>query len=286
MADHALPADADRNNLGPGNIGSWRAHMNALQSVVANNLSSALIMEDDLDWDIRIKSQMVDFAKGTRALTQPLVGGGYADPTLATRASARDVTPLDHDIYPDTAPSTTQAILSPYGDNWDVLWVGHCGVRFPAPDQTIPKGRYAIFNDDTVPTFHHRKTLHEEVHIQYRDQTRIIHHAMGPICTFAYAVSQRGARRILQEIGIESFRGPYDNLMAGFCDRHTCITSQPQYFNHWRAAGSGDRDSEINGFGNGQFREKGFSENIRKSTRLNVHRFLDGASEFDDQFPD
>ena len=287
VADHALPADANRANLGPGNIGSWRAHMNAMQHIVANNLSSALIMEDDLDWDVRIKAQLIDFAKGVRALTQPLAGSGrYIDPTLETRSSADQIKPLGYDLTPESAPSTTPTVKSPYGDNWDILWLGHCGVRFPAPGQTIPKGRYAIRNDETVPSFAHRITLHNEVKENYDDHTRIIHHAMGPICSFAYAVSQRGARRILQEIGIESFTGPYDNLMAAFCDRHTCITSQPQYFNHWRAAGNGDRDSEINGFGNGQFRDKGFSENIRMSVRQNTQRILNGAKRLQDQFPD
>ena len=260
--------------------------MNAIQSIVSNNLSSALIMEDDLDWDVRIKAQLSDFSRGVQALTQPLSGsGGYVDPTLETRASAKDVTPLGYDLTPNSAPSTSEPQLSPYGDNWDVLWLGHCGVRFPAPDQTIPKGRYLVSEDETVPSFRHRKTLHEEIQQQYKEHDRIIHHAMGPICTFAYAVSQRGARRILQEIGLQSFHGPYDNLMAGFCDRHTCITSQPQYFNHWRAPGSGDRDSEINGFGNGQFRERGFSENVRFSVRLNIHRLLDGSKELEDQYP-
>ena len=287
VADHALPEDANREALGPGNIGSWRAHMNVIQHVVANNLSSALIMEDDLDWDVRIKSQLVTFSRGVRALTQPMTSSrGYIDPTLETRASANDITPLGYELTPSNAPTTAEPKLSPYGDNWDVLWLGHCGVRFPAPDQTIPKGRYVFNDDETVPSFQHRRTLSDDIRNKYPEHARVIHHAMGPICTFAYAVSQRGARRILKEIGLESFNGPYDNKMANFCDRHTCIVSQPQYFSHWRPAGSADRDSEISGFLNqGAVRERGFSDNMRLSVRLNVHRIMDGATELADQFP-
>ncbi|KAL9081935.1 MAG: hypothetical protein Q9159_006876 [Coniocarpon cinnabarinum] len=285
VEDHALPPDANRQSLGAGNIGSWRAHMNVIQHVVKNNLSSALILEDDVDWDVRIKPQLAAFAMGSRALTQPLTGGGYIDPTLSTRASADDVSPLNYDLTPGNAPTTTQPVLSPFGDNWDVLWLGHCGVRFPAPGQTIPKGRYIIEDDKTVPNFKVRNTIHDEVRQQYKDHTRAIHHAMGPICTFAYAVSQRGARRILKEIGIDSFHGPFDNVMAAFCDRHTCITSQPQYFSHWRPRGSENRDSDINA-GSDAFREKGHSVNIRQSVKLNALRIIDGSNVLEDQYPD
>lgn len=261
--------------------------MNALQRVVANNISSALILEDDVDWDMRIKSELFEFAKGVRALTQPLKGSeGYADPTFETRASADEITPLNYDLTPESAPNTIDPITSPYGDHWDLLWVGHCGVRFPRPEQTIPKGRYVIEDDETVLSFEHRNTLHDEIKEQYKDHTRIISHAMGPICTLGYAVSQLGARRILQKIGVDSFTAPVDNLLADFCDHYTCMVSQPQYFNHWRAPGSGDRDSEINDMANGQFREVGYSDNIRQSVRMNSHRILDGASDFVDQWPD
>jgi hypothetical protein len=74
-----------------------------LNSVVENGYSSVLIMEDDMDWDVRIKSQLLQVAKGARYL-QP--------------SSKMDV--------------------SPYGDDWDVLWLGHCGEVFP---ETLEENR-------------------------------------------------------------------------------------------------------------------------------------------------
>ncbi|KAJ4418779.1 hypothetical protein N0V82_005344 [Gnomoniopsis sp. IMI 355080] len=41
--------------------GSWRGHMDALWYVVYHILPSAIIFEDDLDWDVRIRSQASDF---------------------------------------------------------------------------------------------------------------------------------------------------------------------------------------------------------------------------------
>ena len=290
VVDKALPTDTIRKDFGPGIIGSWRAHINAIQRVVAQNLSSALIMEDDLDWDVRIKDQLTDFAAGVRALTQPLKGNPnkYVDPTFVSRKLTRQFEPLGYDLTPSSAPVTAVPTLSPYGDNWDVLWLGHCGVGFSAKQSRIPKGRYIIRNDETVPAYKYFETLSgpmlDEIKAQYKEHTRIIHHAAGPICTFAYAVSQRGARKILQEIGIDSFTGPIDNLLQQFCERHTCLVSQPQYFSTWRAAGHGERDSDLNEFSKGKFREEGFSENIRQSVRLNSHYLIDGRPPYRDQY--
>jgi hypothetical protein len=34
------------------------------RSIVEQNITSALVMEDDIDWDIRIKSQMREILRG------------------------------------------------------------------------------------------------------------------------------------------------------------------------------------------------------------------------------
>jgi GR25 family glycosyltransferase involved in LPS biosynthesis len=60
----ALPVDAQENRKlqSAGARGSWRSHMNALRTVVEQGLESALILEDDVDWDARLKSQLETFA--------------------------------------------------------------------------------------------------------------------------------------------------------------------------------------------------------------------------------
>ena len=52
---------------------AWRAHMDALNKVVRESLSSALILEDDIDWDVDIKRQLPPIAQGTRQLGMELV---------------------------------------------------------------------------------------------------------------------------------------------------------------------------------------------------------------------
>jgi hypothetical protein len=55
--------------------------------MIEQNIPTALVIEDDADWDIGLKSQLVEFGRGSRWL-------------------------LDSD---------DKATHSPYGDNWDIL---------------------------------------------------------------------------------------------------------------------------------------------------------------------
>src|SRR5699024_7907472 len=73
---------------------AWLAHLDLLKHIVQSDLDTALILEDDVDWDVRIKSQMVLIAEAVRILT----------------------TGMDRDEDP----------LAPYGRHWDVLWIGSC----------------------------------------------------------------------------------------------------------------------------------------------------------------
>jgi hypothetical protein len=71
-------------------LGCWRAHLNIWEDMVHNHVSSVLIFEGDSDWDIGLRAQMLEFAKGSR-----YVAGEEETNTL-----------------------------SPYGDDWDLLWLG------------------------------------------------------------------------------------------------------------------------------------------------------------------
>lgn len=87
-------------------------------------------MEDDLDWDIRIKEQMYDYALTTRALTQPLAGSSstFADPTFP-QVQDTSMNPDWMDIR--SLPKTELPKLTPYGDNWDLLWLGKPDLQYP-----------------------------------------------------------------------------------------------------------------------------------------------------------
>ncbi|KAI0534955.1 hypothetical protein GGR58DRAFT_480962 [Xylaria digitata] len=259
IPDQAVPPGVDREALMETNLGSWRGHMNAIQRIVEENLESALIMEDDMDWDVRLKTQLKQIAKGTR-----------------------------HFMPPGKA-------LSPYGDGWDVLWLGHCGEIFPEvlpENEGKPKHpKYTILNDKTVPPIDKITGLVEFA--KYPEYTRWVHVSGGPICSFAYALSQTGARKVLFDLSIDRLGGPFDNALAGFCRdgasgnldglQAKCLSVTPPIFFHHRAKGRLDSDSDIQTITSTDMREKGMTENIMWSARNNLRNMMLGL-EMESQF--
>ncbi|KAL0933556.1 glycosyltransferase family 25 protein [Colletotrichum truncatum] len=228
VVEKAIPKTTEHDRLSNGAIGCWRGHMNAIADVVRRNLSSVLILEDDVDWDVRIRDQLRDFAVSTHALTQPL----YADPTYKNPTG--DGTFIDIPFH--HLPATVPPRLSPYGDDWDLLWIGHCGMHFPFENnKNVPRTRIIHTNEVTVApkknlwTFNIPFTLIEK----YPEHTRAVHHAQEGVCTLGYAVSQKGARKLLQEVALKDVSDAYDILLRAFCEGsrgqkpHNCITTQP-----------------------------------------------------------
>lgn len=215
-----------------------------------------------MDWDTRLKAQLTDFATGSRWLQH---------------ASAN--------------------VSSPYGDDWDLLWLGHCGEVFPetldehsSKDPTGPEilelsRKYSIEHDVTVPPPEFTRGFPDWTEHPY---TRWVHRSGGPICTFAYALSQSGARKVLFDLSVDHLSGPFDNALAGLCRWGSepsrlgmkCISSNPGLFTHHKAKGSIAGDSDIQKVGDGtskdEVREKGFTENVVWSTRNNLGNILTG----------
>lgn len=289
ILDKALPPGREE----PASMkyrGSWRAHMNTIRSIVEGNVQSALIFEDDVDFDIRIKSQLREFAAAAQALLQPLKSDPniYADPTFPTVV---DPFREPDGMRLDSLPSTMPAKISPYGDDWDVLWLGHCGVHRPQASlpEGLPgdlaqvarqssKGFVIHSNDETVPEPHYLSVYDNQVHQRLQQDfpphTRLVHHSLENICSLTYAVSQRGARSLLYELGLKKFDDNFDIDLREYCDgtqgreKHVCLTVQPTYFDHYNPG------------------EHAFTSNIRFSARLNLKKMIEGQTDFDDQFPD
>lgn len=292
VPDKAIPTSEGQERLPDPSIGSWRGHMNAIREVVSRNLSSALILEDDADWDVNIRAQLQAFALSSQALAQPLSGttSVYADPTYPHPGVAAPSRP--HDLSFDRLPSTESPATSPYGDNWDALWLGHCGMHFPFENNDIiPRGRVVQSDPHTIPQQQHLWTLSDpnDLKEQYPNHTRVVHHVQDGVCSLGYAVSRQGARQMLYELGLKNFNAGFDILLRWYCegagDRgyHNCLTVQPALFQHHRFAGLKSANSDIADHGEGS--QNASTDVVRWSVRMNAAAIM-GGTPLVDQYPD
>ncbi|KAI8945249.1 hypothetical protein F4801DRAFT_568979 [Xylaria longipes] len=296
IPDNALPQTPAHDRPSDPTVGAWRGHLNAIQEVVRRNLTSALILEDDVDWDVRLRDQLRDFALSSHGLTQPLIGTGrptYADITYPSPSDTSPTSPPD--LAFDSLPVTIAPRSSPYGDEWDVLWLGHCGMHFPFIDsKLIPKGR-VVQSDQTVPQRHHLWTVSDfnDLKEQYSNHTRVTHHVQEGICSLGYAVNRRSARKLIHEVGLKHVNTAFDIMLRWFCEGtgdpnrgyHNCLTTQPSLFQIHLAAGPKKYNSDISDHGVGEQEEK--TEVIRWSVKMNTPALLDGRIEdLVDQYPD
>lgn len=197
--------------------------------IVEDNVSTALVIEDDADWDVNIKSQLQSLSTATRDLGKT------------------------HD------PWTGDLTKSPYRDDWDMLWLGTCGVP-PAGDDT--------------------KTFPGEGK-EWPHQIFMVFHARGGLaCTYGYAVNKRSARSLLG--WLLDVDDPIDFEISRWCERNNCIAVWPQLIGAYESAGQfkdsnirhGGEDAEgrnpENSAPENEIREKGSTRNIVNSAILNT----------------
>lgn len=264
--------------------------------MVEQNVQSALVLEADTDWDIRIKQQMREFAQASRLLVQPL----HENPNSfldTTNPVPGDSVQASFDIRSyETENPTISPTSSPYGDlqNWDLLWLGHCGCRFPWPsDGNAPLGRAIMLDDETVPATQHisielgdRGLMNE-----YPPHTRVVSRARVNSCSLAFAYSQQGARKFLYELAIKRISDPLDMMYRSMCDGvsgrplSTCLTVQPQLFQTHRPKGSRAKESDISDHGN-EVNSHSVTPNVRWSTKINIPKLVEGRKDFFDLYPD
>lgn len=141
-----------------------------LQKIFHEDVATALIFEDDADWDVSLRSQLVQFARGSRYISN-----------------------TSHAEIPS----------SPYGEDWDMLWIGHCGTSYHEGDH---RRVFVIPNDPTVEPPSHRHNVDQPDMRRWEEgpsgdnQTRIVFHSQGGVCTPAYGISQQGARKALYHV--------------------------------------------------------------------------------------
>ena len=225
-----------------------------MDSVVEEGISSALILEDDVDWDVRIKGQLHAFAGGSR-----WVQGYFSD-------------------------NTTH---SPYGDDWDLLWLGFCHDRFDDGRGSPP---FVIANDLSIVQADKMaiNPSMKDFLRQWPEHTRVVHEVGSPICSYAYAVSLRGAQKLLYGLSVHHLKALFDNALATWCEHNVngakCYGAYPPYFFPHKARGGRGKNSDNNPKQKG--REKSETPNIQWSAKMNIEKLLAGQNDFTDAYPD
>jgi len=254
---------------------------------------------------MRLKAQLQTFAKAAQALLSPhVVSLNPLDKSSTSPDIDRDYQKISFPLKSLVLPPHPKK--SPYGDEWDILWLGHCGTNFRAK---APTSRVLILNDLTVPSPTHLKphpfAAPDIYGTMYPPHTRLVHHPSGPSCSLAYALSQRGARKLLYEFGVKAFDKQIDFMLGDFCDNTNdtikgssegvagegrgreeseglCVTVQPPIFGHHFPEGA---KSDIYATGGGLVKMVG-TLYVRWSVRMNFGRLVSGAKEVLDQWPE
>lgn len=258
--------------------------------MVEENIASALILEDDADWDVRLKAQLEAISRGTRILLDM----AHEEPAFASKLPPKS--------------RSLDGIDSPYGQGWDILWLGHCGETFP---ERIPGHHeildrsstrytyYAMENDETLPADPEQVTESWiSGDLNRHRGTRWVHFSGGPTCSQGYALSQSGARKILLALSVGgTLVEQLDNAMSHLCRDHTpwdhpddtqgppgypganmrCLSVNPAVISQHKPRGRKSAGSDIETVEDGdELREEGESPNLVLSARLNVQNLMMG----------
>ncbi|KAK5111177.1 hypothetical protein LTR85_012226 [Meristemomyces frigidus] len=209
-----------------------------LKHVVQSGIDTALILEDDVDWDVTLKVQIRLVSDAVRNLTSVLA----SDP-------------------------------SPYGHDWDILWIGHCGERTDLDTVRVE------FPDPTVPIHANYTGWSQEYQKNIGEGHRLVQHGIDPVCTFAYAVTKQGAQNVLRWAGSGQNEAFDIRLMEGCMHKVLKVVSvQPEIMHHYTPPHDAGYWSDVNvGDGKGVVSEDaqfdsvmGGTENILNSTRCKI----------------
>ncbi|KAK8047324.1 hypothetical protein PG996_015388 [Apiospora saccharicola] len=193
----------------PGSAAAWLAHIDLLKYVLQTELNSALIFEDDVDWDINIKEQMSLIAEAVRQKTQ---------------------------APPDES--------NPYSSQWDILWIGHCGDT-PMANETLNLFKDpTVLEHKRYVGFEGTKS-YLQAHIP--EGQRAVYRSQGAMCSYAYAVHKAGVRKVLNFVST-GLGQAYDTKLFYGCRSGllNCIAVTPEVMVHFRPDVQFGQTSKVN----------------------------------------
>ncbi|KAJ5720916.1 uncharacterized protein N7483_008850 [Penicillium malachiteum] len=188
-----LGSDQGKDHPTSGGSRAWLAHLDLIKHVYQLNLETALIIEDDIDWDVSLRIQMKSIASAIRNLTHT----------------------YNHDDLP-------------YGREWDIIWMGHCGEFWDKEFETV------IFDDIAVCPHEKYHGWAQKYISRIPKGKRGVYWSKNPVCSFAYALSHDGARKVLELTGAGQGEA-FDVKMMGECKSGNlkCISVIPEVIHQY-----------------------------------------------------
>jgi hypothetical protein len=229
-----------------------------------------------VDWDQSVREQLEAFGRASRRLPHMIARADLVAHSILSQDLPAHQQP-DQDIIElakhsmlllPTVPYAQPP--KPYGDDWDVLWLGHCGTSLPPHHNSsalgTPSDRLMLLDNATIPN------IDPSPSSVYPPRTRIYHRSHATSCVLAYAVTQHGARKIMYEHCIPNFDRDYGTALSEWCDgltkhiggRPMCLTSIPSVF--VRFEGHEDsKESGSTGAGSDEVKKESLVKSVRKS---------------------
>ena len=210
-------------------------------------------MESDVDWDMRIKQSMVGVGEGTKTIADwPFDPSPTSQPVDAQKSSEESENPQPR----------------PYGDKWDLLWVGHCG------SSANGDGRIYAFNDSAAPDEEHAWAYAGRPAEGHRPPgTRIVYQLDKAVCTTSYAISNQGAHKF--EKIFQEANSPIDLKLWDACANNpqlACLAVWPQVISMAESRGNIKHTEGGLSFGHEITEEKIVAgKSIQVSSRVNAH---------------
>lgn len=166
----------------------------------------------------------------------------------------------------------------PYGDDWDILWLGHCGIEcktdFPF---------YLALYDPTIPELRHFLPYwRDPPPIERPDHARLTCTAKDGVRSSMYAVSYHGAQRILAALSVNhaglaeeiDLGTQFDVSLGHLCGKGylRCFAPYPSLTGAFRPAGGAEKGYDIH---DRKGEAVGFASwGVLYSTMLNVKQIL------------
>ena len=160
------------------------------------------------------------------------------------------------------------AHLYPYGTNYDVLWLGHCGAHpeHPAPEVTFFD--YTVLPSKQIRVWDHKPAFN------IGEGNRQVRVGDSYVCSFAYAVGARGAKKLLGTM--EGGGTAFDVELNNACkDTATCVGIIPELMHQAEFKGRMGLIDSVNKPSDGRVKsEEGelTTFNIPYSARCNADR--------------